>query len=180
MNTPKKEIYIKLFEDSVAEALCELEVRNKHFFKEYSIQREEEFYTLASQQRLINTWEENAKNDIDYHFGIFLSTNDSLIGSVNLYQVRREPVFNAIVGYVLDQEQNGKGYMTEAVKQLVDFAFNTIHLHRLEAGVMPHNIGSIRVLEKAGFQKEGIARSNVKINGEWKDHQILAIINPND
>jgi ribosomal-protein-alanine N-acetyltransferase len=45
---------------------------------------------------------------------------------------------------------------------------------------MPHNIGSIRVLEKAGFEKEGISKSNVKINGKWEDHQVLAIINPNE
>lgn len=43
---------------------------------------------------------------------------------------------------------------------------------------MPHNIASIRVLEKAGFHKEGIALKNVKINGKWEDHQVLAIINP--
>jgi ribosomal-protein-alanine N-acetyltransferase len=45
---------------------------------------------------------------------------------------------------------------------------------------MPHNGGSIRVLEKAGFHKEGIAKKNVRINGKWEDHQVLAIINPDD
>lgn len=53
-------------------------------------------------------------------------------------------------------------------------------MHRIEAGVMPHNVGSIRVLEKSGFHYEGIARKNVKINGQWADHQELAIINPKD
>ena len=180
MNVTTEKIYIKLFEKKDAEALLQLEVKNKDFFKDYSIKREDEFYTLAFQEKLIKTWEINIKNDVDYHFGIFMCSDDYLIGSVNLYQVKRDPVFSAIVGYVLDKDQNGKGYMTEAVKQLVDFAFEEIHLHRLEAGVMPHNIGSIRVLEKAGFHKEGIAKSNVKINGQWKDHQILAIINPKD
>jgi len=170
------QIYIRLFAEQDAEALCQLECRNKDFFKDYSIAREETFYTLDYQHQLIKKWKQNEKQDIDYHFGIFLTQSDALIGSVNLYMVRREPAHNAIVGYVLDKDHNGKGYMTMAVKQLVDYAFQTLGLHRLEAGVMPHNIGSIRVLEKAGFHKEGIARSNVKINGQWKDHQILAII----
>lgn len=175
-----EQIYIRLFEEKDAEGLWQLELTNREFFEAYSIARKEEFYTLDFQQQLIKTWKENEKKDVDYHFGIFLKESDELIGSVNLYMVRREPAHNAIVGYVLDKNQNGKGYMTIAVKQLVNYAFNTLHLHRLEAGVMPHNIGSIRVLEKAGFHKEGIAKSNVKINGQWKDHQILAIINPND
>ena len=175
-----EQIYIRLFEERDAEVLWQLEVRNRHFFKDYSIGRKEEFYTLDFQKKLIKTWKENEKKDIDYHFGIFFKESNALIGSVNLYMIRREPAHNAIVGYVLDQAENGKGYMTIAVKQLVNYAFNILHLHRLEAGVMPHNIGSIRVLEKAGFYKEGIAKSNVKINGQWKDHQILAIINAND
>lgn len=173
-------IYIRLLEEKDAEGLWKLELKNRDFFKEFSIARTEEFYTLNFQQQLINTWKENAKQDIDYHFGIFLQESNELIGSVNLYMVRREPAHNAIVGYVLDKDSNGKGFMTLAVKKLVAYAFHTLNLHRLEAGVMPHNIGSIRVLEKAGFHKEGIAKSNVKINGEWEDHQILAIINPND
>ncbi|MGZ4160285.1 MAG: GNAT family N-acetyltransferase, partial [Neobacillus sp.] len=76
-----------------------------------------------------------------------------------------------------DQTHNGKGIMTEAVQLVVDYAFNVLGLHRIAAGVMPYNIGSIRVLEKAGFEKEGIARKNVMINGKWQDHEILSIIN---
>ncbi|MGO0190763.1 GNAT family N-acetyltransferase [Bacillus velezensis] len=80
----------------------------------------------------------------------------------------------------LDGKHNGKGYATKAVKLAVDYAFNELKLHRIEAGVMPHNKASIRVLEKAGFHKEDIARKNVKINGKWEDHQVLAIIHPED
>ncbi|CAH8715402.1 GNAT family N-acetyltransferase [Paenibacillus melissococcoides] len=70
--------------------------------------------------------------------------------------------------------------MTEAVKLVVRHAFDKLDFHRIEAGVMPHNIGSIKVLLKAGFHKEGIAKQNVKIHGRWEDHQTLAIINEDD
>jgi ribosomal-protein-alanine N-acetyltransferase len=66
------------------------------------------------------------------------------------------------------------------VRLIVDYAFEVLKLHRIEAGVMPHNIGSIRVLEKAGFHKEGLSKKNVKINGRWEDHLHFAIVNPND
>ena len=72
---------------------------------------------------------------------------------------------------------NGRGIMTEAVRLVVSYAFHDLKLHRIEAGVMPHNVASIKVLEKAGFHQEGISRKNVKINGEWQDHVLLAIIN---
>ena len=66
--------------------------------------------------------------------------------------------------------------MTEAVKLVVRYAFEVLSFHRIEAGVMPHNVGSMKVLLKAGFTKEGIARKNVRINGKWEDHQTLAIL----
>lgn len=85
---------------------------------------------------------------------------------------------SAFIGYFLDGKHNGKGYATKAVKLIVDYAFNELKLYRIEAGVMPHNKASIRMLEKAGFHKEGITRKNVKIKGKWEDHQVLAIIHP--
>jgi len=115
--------------------------------------------------------------DKQYPFGIFLKETDELIGDVTLMEVLRGPLQSCFIGYMLDRDYNGKGIMTEAVGLAVDYAFGTLKLHRIEAGVMPHNLGSMRVLEKAGFHKEGIARKNVKINGKWEDHQVLAIVN---
>ncbi|MEB8723247.1 GNAT family protein, partial [Bacillus cereus] len=83
-------------------------------------------------------------------------------------------------GFTLDKEHNAKGYATEALQLVVDFAFRELKLHRIEAGAMLDNIASIRVLEKVGFKKEGIAKENIRINGKWTDHQILAIINSLD
>ncbi|EKF36006.1 MULTISPECIES: GNAT family N-acetyltransferase [Bacillus] len=63
---------------------------------------------------------------------------------------------------------------------MLDEAFQVLDLHRIEAGVQPHHLGSIRVLEKSGFQKEGLSRQNVKINGEWKDHDLFAILSTDE
>lgn len=172
-------IYLKPFSSDDAPALLKLQTENRGFFEKFSMVRDADFYTLEYQQNLIKRYEENWKNDESYNFGIF-KTDGTLIGTINLFQVIRGSLQSAFIGYFLDRSHNGKGYTTEAAKLLVDYAFNELKLHRIEAGVMPHNIGSIRVLEKAGFHKEGIAVKNVKINGQWEDHQVLAIINPND
>ena len=80
----------------------------------------------------------------------------------------------------MDKECNGSGYTTEAVSLAVEFAFNELKLHRVDAGAMLSNIGSMRVLEKVGFHREGIEQKGVKINGQWEDHQIFAIISDNN
>ncbi|MGE7602329.1 GNAT family N-acetyltransferase [Peribacillus sp. NPDC097675] len=172
-------IYIRPLILSDAENLLQLLVENKQFFEPFSIDQPATYYTLEKQKEIITSGQKS-KGNSSYEFGIFLNTNHELIGTISLFHVIRGPLQSATMGYYLDQKNNGKGYTTEAAKLLVEYAFETIGLHRIEAGVMPHNIGSIRVLEKAGFQKEGIAKQSVKIHGRWEDHQVLAIINPND
>ncbi|PAD39778.1 GNAT family N-acetyltransferase [Terribacillus sp. 7520-G] len=171
-------IEVRLVEEKDAAELLSLELRNKEFFQLYTGKREGNFYTLAGQSERINRAIASAGEDTGYHYVILL--DNKIIGIVMLSEVVRGNLQSCWIGYFLDKEQNGKGYMTEAVRKVVDIAFDELEFHRLEAGVMPHNLGSIKVLLKAGFHKEGIAKQNVKINGKWQDHQTLAIINPRD
>jgi [ribosomal protein S5]-alanine N-acetyltransferase len=170
-------IYVRLFEGDDAASLLALEVKNKDFFQLFTGLKDDSFYTIQGQVDRIRKALEDKKADRGYWFVIGLHESDEIIGEVMLTEVTRSNLQGCWIGYFLDKEQNGKGYMTEAVKLVVDYAFKELALHRMEAGVMPHNIGSIKVLLKAGFHKEGIAKKNVKINGTWEDHQILAIIN---
>ncbi|CAH0346411.1 GNAT family protein [Bacillus sp. CECT 9360] len=173
-------VFLRMLDTNNASAVLQLELKNRDFFQKYTALRADEFYTLQGQIDRINKNKEMIERDLLYSFGIFLNEDEKLIGTIALLEVLRGALQSCFVGYSLDQEQNGKGYMTEAVGLIVDFAFNELKLHRIEAGVMPHNLGSIKVLEKSGFHKEGIAKSNVKINGKWEDHQVLAIINDDE
>ncbi|MBU8714282.1 GNAT family N-acetyltransferase [Brevibacillus sp. HD3.3A] len=169
-------IYVRLVTESDAQALLELEVRNREFFQLFTGKRDEHFYTLQGQLERIRQYMTLCAEDRGYVFLVCLPQTDQVIGGVMLSEVVRYNLQSGWIGYFLDQEHNGKGYMTEAVKLVVRYAFETLDLHRLEAGVMPHNLGSIKVLLKSGFHKEGLARKNVKINGRWEDHQTLAIV----
>lgn len=173
----KGKFFIRLLKVSDAEDLLQLEIENRDFFQLYSPLKEDAFFTMERQIERIEKSISRAEQDTFYSFGIFLTENEQLIGNVTLSEVVRGDLQSCWIGYSLNKGQNGKGYMTEAVRQAVDFGFNELKLHRIEAGVMPHNLGSIKVLEKAGFHKEGIAKENVRINGKWEDHQTLAIIN---
>ncbi len=175
-----QQIYLRFYEISDASELAELHARNREFFQRVSPLLPEAFYTEEHQKIRIEQVLKKTDEGQVYAFGIFLKATDKLIGDISLTQIARGNVQSCTTGFTLDKEHNGKGYTTEALRLVVDFAFRELKLHRIEAGAMPDNIASIRVLEKAGFTKEGIAKENVKINGKWTDHQILAIINSMD
>ncbi|SME38107.1 Putative ribosomal N-acetyltransferase YdaF [Bacillus mobilis] len=175
-----QQIYLRLYKISDAKELAELLTRNREFFQRVSPLFPESFFTEEHQKiRLEQALKKKDEGQL-YPFGIFLRATDKLIGDISLTQIVRGDVQSCYTGFTLDKEYNAKGYTTEALQLVVDFAFRELKLHRIEAGAMPDNIASIRVLEKVGFKKEGIAKENLKINGKWTDHQILAIINSLD
>jgi ribosomal-protein-alanine N-acetyltransferase len=123
---------------------------------------------LIAQQR--DAWVE----DRGYAF-LIETPEGELIGRINLNQVVRGVFQNAYLGYLIGEQSQGRGLMTEAVRLVVDFAFSTLNLHRVQAAVMPHNGASRRVLAKADFREEGVARSYLQIAGRWEDHVLHAI-----
>lgn len=82
------------------------------------------------------------------------------------------------VGYSVSKDFAGQGFMTEILGCTVDYMFREFDLHRVAASYVPENSRSARVLEKCGFEKEGYARSYLKIAGRWRDHVVTAKINP--
>ncbi len=101
-----------------------------------------------------------------------------IVGNVNLTQVVRGAFQSCVLGYNLDEREQGHGYMTEAVRATVRFAFSEWHLHRVAANYMPRNTRSAAVLERCGFRIEGTAPAYLRINGRWEDHVLTAIVNP--
>jgi [ribosomal protein S5]-alanine N-acetyltransferase len=101
-----------------------------------------------------------------------------IVGNLNLTSVHRGAFQACVLGYNLAKEEQGKGYMTEAVTGAVQFAFGTWNLHRVAANYMPHNSRSAAVLERCGFKVEGHAPDYLLINGRWEDHVLTAITNP--
>ncbi|MEK3988553.1 MULTISPECIES: GNAT family N-acetyltransferase [Robertmurraya] len=175
-----EQIYLRFFKTSDASELANLQTRNREFFQRVSPLLPEAFYTEDHQRIRIERVLKKTDEGQLYAFGIFLKATDKLIGDISLTQIARGDLQSCYTGFTLDKEYNGKGYTTEALQLVVDFAFRELKLHRIEAGAMPDNLASIRVLEKVGFKKEGIAKENLRINGKWTDHQILAIINSLD
>jgi ribosomal-protein-alanine N-acetyltransferase len=168
-------LQILLLQVSDADRFLEIRRQNYDFFKPFEPERPEHFFTLEEQARLISIGLEAAQAGKGYAFGIFLRENGELIGRMELSGVAWGPFQNANLGYLVDPAHHGQGYATAAVKDAVRYALSELGLHRIQAGVMPRNTPSIRVLEKAGFRREGLALNYLKINGVWEDHVLFAV-----
>jgi len=100
----------------------------------------------------------------------------AIIGSINLSQVVQGNFHSAYMGYYIGAPYANRGYMTEAIKLALGFAFESLKLHRLEANIQPHNVASIALVKRAGFTREGYSRRYLKIGGQWRDHERWAIL----
>ena len=108
-----------------------------------------------------------------YGFGVFVE--GEFAGEVNLSNVQRGPFQNAYIGYWIDEQFAGHGYIPEALVLIFRFAFDDLGLHRLQISVIPRNRPSRRVAEKLNLRDEGTALRYLEINGVWEDHVRYAI-----
>jgi len=111
-----------------------------------------------------------------YTFFIFLKDQSRLLGGLTLSNIRHGVVQTAILGYWMGEAFAGQGYMRQAVERTLEFAFNELGLHRVEAACLPRNSRSLGLLYRIGFQEEGLARSYLEINGRREDHVLFAIL----
>jgi ribosomal-protein-alanine N-acetyltransferase len=107
---------------------------------------------------------------------VYRDSDNAMLGGVTLSNVSRGMTQCATLGYWMGERHAHRGYMTQAVTVLVPFAFRSLHLHRIEAACLPHNQVSMRLLEKVGFQREGLARGLVCIAGRWQDHVVFSLL----
>ncbi len=100
--------------------------------------------------------------------------DDALIGAITLDNIRRGPAQAATTGYWIGAHHARQGYMREAIAAMVHYAFTTLDLSRIEAGCLPENTPSRRLLENCGYKYEGVAQSYLQIGGRWRNHVLYA------
>jgi ribosomal-protein-alanine N-acetyltransferase len=105
---------------------------------------------------------------------IFLKGDMTLVGGVTIGYIRRGAAQSCMIGYWMGERHAGQGHMFAALQMVIPYIFTGLELHRIEAACIPDNARSIRLLEKAGFQREGYLRGYLKINGQWHDHVMFS------
>ncbi|MFP3921195.1 MAG: GNAT family N-acetyltransferase [Dichotomicrobium sp.] len=129
----------------------------------------------AYRMRLKHYMREMRENS-GYAFFMFKADDNTLLGGATLSNIRRGVSQSCSIGYWVGAPYAGQGVMTKGVRAIAAFVFDSLYLHRLEAACLPTNVASIRVLEKVGFTREGLAREYLKINGRWQDHFLYALL----
>ncbi len=109
-------------------------------------------------------------------FLIFIRQTGALAGGISIGNIRRGVAQSGHIGYWMGERYAGQGIMGEALMLLITHCFEGLGLHRIEAACIPQNKRSVRVLEKAGFAREGLLRSYLQINGAWQDHVLFSLI----
>lgn len=163
---------------SLAEQVADYYRRNRGFLEEFEPKREEAFFSLEYQRELLKNEMRARKESTAFRFYIRLMEQpNQIIGAIGLSNVVWDAFRSAFLGYKLDQSFINNGYMSKAVEMLVQYAFEELQLHRIEANVMPKNKASLKVLEKNAFINEGISKDYLQINGKWEDHIHMVRLN---
>lgn len=157
-------------------AMTDMMVRNRADVERVGPANSDDFFTAAGMTRRIDqVIDESIRGERRYWT---IRVDGALAGDISLSHIQRGALQNANVGYMVDVAFRGRGVATAAVRLAVQSAFGELGLHRLEAGVMPSNVGSQRVLERAGFTRVGITRSLLYIAGRWEDHILYELVGP--
>ncbi len=172
-------LILRLARKDEFEKIARYQSHNRDHLQIWEPLRNEEFYTASYWRDVPKREQEAAKNRHYYRFRMLLREDQSeFVGAAALRDVSFGVDWSCVLGYSLDKDYQGQGLALEGVSAVVDFAVNALNLRRVEACYMPGNLRSAALLNKLGFEVEGLLRSSLMVNGEWEDHVITSLINP--
>jgi [ribosomal protein S5]-alanine N-acetyltransferase len=157
-------------------AWAELRANSRDFLMPWEPLWAPDELSRASFRRRVRHYMRDLREDVGYALFIYDVHTNELVGGLTLCNVRRGVTQSCTLGYWVGAKYSNQGYMTAAVRAVVPFVFDSLELHRLEAACLPTNTASMRLLERAGFQREGLARRYLRINGVWQDHLLYALL----
>lgn len=169
-------VYLRPPEDRDWRPWADLRAVSREFLMPWEPTWPADALTRDAYRRRLRRYGMDWREDSGYSFFIFRTGDNALLGGVTLGNVRRGVAQSGTLGYWIGLPYARQGYMVEALRAVLSFAFQTLQFHRLEAACLPSNTASQAVLCKLGFKEEGYARKYLRINGEWCDHILFALL----
>ena len=163
----------------LAPGMVEYYRRNRDHLASWEPRRSSEFWTVEWWARQLEYNQREFREDRGARMIVALSSDpDRIVGVANLSNTVRGSFQACYLGYSIDRELQGQGYMREALVAVIEFAFDELRLHRVMANYQPQNRRSGQLLARLGFVREGYARNYLRIDGSWRDHVLTARTNP--
>jgi ribosomal-protein-alanine N-acetyltransferase len=160
-----------------APLLAALLQANREFLAPWEPVRSPAYFTAEGQRRGID--EALALYGRNVGLPHVILDEGRIVGRVTLSNIVRGAFQSCNIGYWVGSAENGRGLATNAVGEVMRVAFRELGLHRIEAGTLPANIASQRVLERNGFVRFGLAPAYLNIAGVWQDHVMYQALNAN-
>lgn len=168
-------VYLRAPERGDWEEWASLRARSRQFLEPWEPSWPADALSRMSFRSRVTRYAEDWRTDQAYNFFIF-SHDDELVGGIGLSNVRRGVSETASLGYWVGEPFARQRLMTMALPLVLDFSFDRLRLHRVEAACLPTNVPSRALLVRTGFHQEGHARRYLCIAGKWQDHLLFAIL----
>ncbi|RJL32908.1 N-acetyltransferase [Bailinhaonella thermotolerans] len=166
----------RLMSPEDAPVLAALLRSNRDFLAPWEPDREDSYFTEEGQLAVVRDaldWYE-AGTHVPH---VIVDDDGRVVGRITLSGIVRFSLQSASVGYWVSEHANGRGHATAALRSMIAVAFGDLGLHRIQAETLKHNAASQRILERAGFERYGLAPEYLRIAGRWQDCVMYQLIN---
>ena len=166
-------------DEPLAAALTDFHGRNRAHLAPWDPPTPADFYTEAVQARRLRDAAAAFLAGTGYRYLLQpIGDTSRVVGTVNFSNIVRGPFQSCNLGYALDQALEGQALMTEALRRAIVEMFSPqVNLHRIQASFRPENWRSAEVLKRIGFHDEGLAPDYLFIDGAWRMHRLVALLN---
>lgn len=173
-------LHLRLLEPGRSTLMVRFRVENRRFLEPWEPTRPPEFFTPGFWEVQLSAMLREFRQGTSLCLAIMDRDETEVIGVCNYTNIIRGTYQACHLGYAVSERHQGKGKMFEALSAANRYVFEEMRLHRIMANYMPHNERSGQLLQRLGFEVEGMAPRLLKINGRWEDHVLTSRINPAD
>ena len=167
---------LKTLDESQAKLLQDYVTEEKHFLAPWEPLRADAYYTIELCRLRIREMRRDFLEDQGLALCFLTPDESRMIGYANYSHIARGVFQSCHLGYSLRESEQGKGLMHELLTAANHYLHKECRIDRIQASYMPRNARSAAVLDKLGFVKEGYAKKYLKINGQWEDHILTALV----
>ncbi|MFF1254236.1 GNAT family N-acetyltransferase [Pseudarthrobacter sp. NPDC058329] len=161
---------VRVLASSDARHMKDAYLRNRAHLAPWEPERSDDFFTAAGQSKVLESKLASYAAGLEVPW--VLLDGELVIGAITLSGIVGGPFCSANVGYWVDHEYAGRGIGSAALQFVLAFATNELELHRIQAATLLHNAASQKILQRAGFEKIGMAPAYLNIAGAWQDHNL--------